>query len=211
MRVQTLVTNDPSSNSSNKPNTEMNEKQSSGSTKRKLTTILALCVAGLLSTSAATPPKQGETAPNFTLRTLDDRTVELRELTAKRRLVLVVLRGWPGYQCPICERQVRDLIGGTAKLKRHDVQMLFVYPGPADQLKARAQDFLQSKDWPPDFLFVTDPDYAFTNAYGLRWDAPNETAYPSTFIIDRKGTVQFAHVSREHADRIGLEQLLKQL
>lgn len=173
--------------------------------------LAALCLALSFPTRAATPPKAGDTAPNFSLKTLDDKTVELRELIAKRRLVLVVLRGWPGYQCPICERQVRDLIGGAAKLKTHDVQMLFVYPGPADQLKAHAQDFLQNKDWPSDFLFVTDPDYAFTNAYGLRWDAPNETAYPSTFIIDRKGNVQFAHVSKEHADRIGLEQLLKQL
>jgi hypothetical protein len=39
------------------------------------------------------------------------------------------------------------------------------------------------------------------NAYGLRWDAPHETAYPSTFILDRKGIVQFVKISHTHGDR----------
>ncbi len=189
----------------------MNEKQISGSTKRKLTAILALCVAGLLSTGAATPLKQGDTAPNFTLRTLDDKPVELHKLTAKSRVVLVVLRGWPGYQCPICERQVQDLMRHASQLKARGVQMLFVYPGPTTQLKAHAQEFLLNKDWPSDFLFVTDPDLTFTTSYGLRWSAPNETAYPSTFIIDRDAKVQFARVSKEHGGRVDSKELLKHL
>ena len=125
--------------------------------------------------------------------------------------MLVVLRGWPGYQCPFCERQVHDLVESAPQLKKRGIQMLFVYPGPADQLKAHAQEFLQNKDWPADFLFVIDPDYTFTNSYGLRWDAPKETAYPSTFIIDRDRTVRFAHVSKEHGGRVGAKELLKRL
>jgi peroxiredoxin Q/BCP len=145
------------------------------------------------------------------LHTLDDKPIELHKLTVKSRVVLVVLRGWPGYQCPICERQVRDLVGSAPELKKRGVQMLFIYPGPDNQLKAHAKEFLQSKDWPSDFIFVTDPDYGFTNAYGLRWNAPNETAYPSTFIIDRDGKIQFARVSKEHGRRVASTELLKQL
>ena len=125
--------------------------------------------------------------------------------------MLVVLRGWPGYQCPNCDRQVGDLMRSAPQLKRRGVRMLFVYPGPDDQLKAHAHEFLQNKDWPSDFLLVTDPDYIFTNAYGLRWEAPNETAYPSTFIIDRDAKVRFAHVSKDHGGRVGSEEILKHL
>jgi peroxiredoxin len=39
------------------------------------------------------------------------------------------------------------------------------------------------------------------NLYGLRWDAPNETAYPSTFVIDKKGKIVFSKVSSTHGDR----------
>lgn len=176
-----------------------------------MATALAFCLAGLLSASAAAPPKEGDRAPNFTLKTLDDKPVELQKLTEKSRVVLVVLRGWPGYQCPICERQVSDLVRSAQKLKERGVQMIFVYPGPAEQLKAHAQEFLQNKAWPSEFLFVTDPDFAFTAAYGLRWEAPNETAYPSTFIIDRDTKVRFAHVSKEHGGRVDANELLKQL
>ena len=177
----------------------------------KLVLFAALCLATSLSASAATQPKVGDAAPNFTLKTLEGKSVELQKLTAKSPVVLVVLRGWPGYQCPLCDRQVRDLIVNASQLKERGVQMLFVYPGPADQLKDHAQEFLHGKDWPTDFLFVTDPDYAFINAYGLRGDAPKETAYPSTFLINRDGKVQFAHVSKGHGDRVDSKQLLKQL
>src|SRR5262245_61677415 len=189
----------------------MNKKSTLPRMKRTLIPIFALCLAGLLSANAATPPKEGDAAPNFTLKTLDDKPVELQKLISKSKVVLVVLRGWPGYQCPICERQVQDLMRSAPQLRERDVQMLFVYPGPADQLKAHAQEFLKNKDWPREFRFVTDPDYSFTSAYGLRWDAPNETAYPSTFIIDRDGKMLFAHVSQEHGGRVGAKELLNHL
>ena len=48
---------------------------------------------------------------------------------------------------------------------------------------------------------MTDPDYTFTNAYGLRWDAPNETSYPSTFVVDRTSIVRFAQISNAHDGR----------
>jgi peroxiredoxin len=58
---------------------------------------------------------------------------------------------------------------------------------------------------------VVDPDYTFTNAYGLRWDAPRETAYPSTFVIDRARRVRFAHISHTHGDRVSAQRALDTL
>ena len=75
--------------------------------------------------------------------------------------------GWPGYQCPIWSRQVNDYIGKAAEFAKSGAQVLMVYPGPADQLKAHAAEFLTNRQWPANFLHVLDPDYAFTNAYGL--------------------------------------------
>ena len=162
----------------------------------------AVLVVSLLTAQAAATPKVGETAPNFTLNTLEDKPVDLNQLTAKKPVVLVVLRGWPGYQCPICTRQVQDFARNAAEFAAHGAQVVMVYPGPADDLKAHAREFLQNKEWPGDFLFVIDPDYTFTNTYGLRWEAKNETAYPATFIIAKDNNVRFAHVSMKHGDRV---------
>ena len=163
--------------------------------------------------SAAEPPKVGDKAPNFDLKTLDDQTVRLGELTAKGNVVLVILRGWPGYQCPVCDRQVHDFIATASGFAEAKAQLVFVYPGPAAELKARAEEFKswKGKQWPSEFLYVLDPDYALVNAYNLRWEALRETAYPSTFLIDTKCLVRFAKISRTHGDRTRASDILAEV
>src|ERR1051326_4915088 len=168
----------------------------------KLFGCATLLAISLFPVHADGPPAVGSTAPNFTLITLENKPIELQRLTAKKPVVLVVLRGWPGYQCPLCTRQVNDFVSHASEIDATGAQVLMVYPGPAADLKAHAQEFLQNKNWPKNFIFVMDPDYTFTKAYGLRWDAKNETAYPSTFIVDRENKVRFVHISKQHGDRL---------
>lgn len=172
-------------------------------------TFAVLSLAFTTCVVAATPPKVGDKAPDFMLQTLEDKAVKLSELTAKGKVVLVVLRGWPGYQCPLCTRQVRDFTGAAADFAKAGARVLMVYPGPSGQLKLKAQEFLGNAEWPKEFIFVTDPDFTMVNAYGLRWDAKSETAYPSTFVLDRKGMVQFAKISKSHGDRAQAAEVVK--
>ncbi len=173
--------------------------------------LAAFACMAPLAASAANSPRPGDRAPDFELKTLDDRAVRLSDLAAKSPVVLVELRGWPGYQCPVCTRQVHDYVASASRFKAAGVQVLMVYPGPAVELKAHAAEFLSDKSWPGDFLFVFDPDYSFTNSYGLRWEADRETAYPSTFIVDKEGIVRFAHVSRSHDDLVSADAALRAL
>jgi thioredoxin-dependent peroxiredoxin len=182
--------------------------------KNKILSLLAMVVfACSFALNAAEPPKVGDKAPDFALNTLDGQTVHLSNLTAKGKVVLIVLRGWPGYQCPICERQVEDYIASASKLDEAKARVIMVYPGPADALKAHAKEFLEMKGklWAKDFIFVIDPDYSMVNAYRLRWDVPRETAYPSTFVLDGKGVVRFEKISHTHGDRSRASDILKEL
>lgn len=171
---------------------------------------LGVLTAGNLAVPAAEPPQPGAPAPDFTLNTLDARAVTLSAETAGQPVVLVVLRGWPGYQCPFCTKQVQDFVQ-KAKAFAGQARVIMVYPGPAENLKAHAEQFLKDQQWPRDFLFLTDPDFAFTQAYGLRWDAPAETAYPSTFVIDGKRVVKFAMTSKSHGGRATATEVLTAL
>ena len=63
--------------------------------------------------AAAEPAKVGDTAPDFTLNTLDGKAVKLSAENAREPVVLVMLRGWPGYQCPLCTRQVHDFVANA--------------------------------------------------------------------------------------------------
>ena len=82
---------------------------------------------------------------------------------------------------------------------------------PAD-LGDKAKEFLAKQgELPANFNLVIDPDYKMTNQYGLRWDAPHETAYPSTFILDRKGIVLYRKISHAHGDRSSADEVLAEL
>ena len=126
-------------------------------------------------------------------------------------VVLLVLRGFPGYQCPICNTQVGQFLNRAKELQEAKASVVLVYPGPADGLKEHAAEFIRGKTLPDNFYFLVDPDYSFTNAYRLRWDAKRETAYPSTFVIAKDGQIKFAKVSMTHGGRASVEDVLQAL
>lgn len=178
--------------------------------------VLALICSslGVVAQNAPMPgptPKVGEKAPEFLLVSLDGTTVRLSDEIARGPVVLVVLRGWPGYQCPFCTRQFGDYLANASNFEKNSARVLFLYPGPADGLKEHARAFMASRELPAPFRILLDPDYSFTEAYGLRWDAPGETAYPSTFVVDRHGTVTFAQSSRGHGERVPAAAVLRVL
>ncbi len=167
--------------------------------------------AAAVSAEPAKAPREGYKPPDFTLNTLGGEPFTLYDQLKKSSVVLVVLRGYPGYQCPICMIQVGDLVKHAEQLAAANAHVVLVYPGPADNLDEKAAEFIKNRQLPENFSFVVDPDYAFTNAYGLRWDAPKETAYPSTFVIDRQGTVRLAVVSKTHGGRAKTADVIKLL
>ena len=77
-------------------------------------------LAFLLPVSAA-PPAIGEKAPDFTLSTPEGKQVRLSDTVAKGPVALVVLRGYPGYQCPYCNRQAQDLLQSSEEFAKAGV------------------------------------------------------------------------------------------
>ena len=183
--------------------------------------IAAAAVAACLWVTPARPaaqtapgtvtPAVGQTAPDFALAGIDGSTVRLSEQTARGPVVLVVLRGWPSYQCPFCTRQFGDYLSHAPNLEATGARVLLVYPGPAEGLREHAQALTADRPLPAGFRILIDPEYTFTRAYGLRWDAPKETAYPSTFVLDAGRRVTFARSSREHGDRVPVADVLAAL
>src|SRR5258708_5456281 len=167
----------------------MNRLIRAGSRSLQAFVAVILCTLSLGAGAVAAgdkPPAVGDEAKDFELSALSGAKVKLSELTAGGPVVVVVLRGYPGYQCPICTRQFGEFLGKADRFKTATAKVVFVYPGPSEKLKEHADEFVKGKDYPDHFQFLLDPDYTFTTAYGLRWDAKGETAYPSTFVINGK-------------------------
>ena len=156
-------------------------------------------------------PKIGEKAPDFTLGQIDGTKLTLSAELKSGPVVLIVGRGWVGYQCPFCNRQFGDFLKAARDIEAAGARVIWVYPGPAEDVQKRAQEFAAGKPFPANFRFVLDPNYAFTLSYHLRWDAPQETAYPSTFVIDRSGIVRYALVSTSHGGRASAADVIAEL
>jgi peroxiredoxin Q/BCP len=110
--------------------------------------------------AAAEPPKIGQQAPDFQLRTPLGEPVQLSKHIGNSTVVLVILRGYPGYQCPYCQKQVHDFIAHSAEFAAKNTSVILVYPGPSASLNQHAKDFLaQQPSLPTNVVLVTDPDY----------------------------------------------------
>jgi peroxiredoxin len=200
-------------------------------TSRRTMGLAALLAAGVfpVGTGAQTPmantapmgqmaptvtgqtPMVGQKAPDFALMSLDGAQVRLSQEVARGPVALVVLRGFPTYQCPFCTRQFADYLAHGDDFQATGAHVLFVYPGSPEGLNDHAKALVADRPVPASYRILMDPDYAFPLAYNLRWNAPKETAYPSTFVIDRHGMVTFAQISRVHGDRVPTADVLKAL
>ena len=159
-------------------------------------------------------PKEGSKIEDFSGITMNGAKFQLSKLIEKGTVVIVMLRGYPGYQCPVCSTQVAGYVANAEGfVKQRNTPVVFIYPGKVSNLEKRAKEFtapLEEKvDLPSNFIFVLDQDYAITNHLGLRWDEPKETAYPAAFVIDHDGYIQYAKVSDNHHDRATADEILE--
>jgi len=178
---------------------------------RKVIVMLLVLISGQVFAQNFANLAVGEEAPDFKLKTIQGKDVQLSELVNNQPVVLVVLRGWPGYQCPVCTQQVGNLVADADVYSKLGAAVLMVYPGPSDELQKHAKEFSEDYKFPDNFYFTIDPDYSMINKYGLRWDAAKETAYPSTFVINKKGEIVFSKISTSHGGRATNEEIFEAL
>jgi peroxiredoxin len=153
----------------------------------------------------------GKVAPDVELSTPARQKIKLSETVKTSPVVIVVLRGYPGYQCPICTQQVAELIKNQKELADANGRILLIYPAPQKMIEEKSKEFFANSELPKHFTVLLDPDLGFVNAYGLHRNAPNETAYPSTIIVDKTGAVRFLHVSKTHGDRVSSKEMVREL
>ena len=159
-----------------------------------------------------TQPEVGERAIDFELPVVGEKQfLRLSAEYQKGPVVVIILRGYPGYQCPICNRQVSSLANRARTLAKAAHRVILVYPGDATLLERHAEEFRGSRKLPAPLVIVRDDGMKMTQNWGLRWDAINETAYPATFIVDQNGRIAWKKVSVSHSGRSSTEEILKEL
>ena len=115
-------------------------------------------------------------APSIQMKTLDGKTVRLADL--KGRIVLIDF--WASW-CAPCTATFPALNALGQELKDQGVDVLAV---SQDEKRKELDAFLAGH--PPTLDVFTDPRGTASAAFGV-------TAIPSMFVVDRAGTIRFAH------------------
>ena len=141
----------------------------------------------------------------------DGSQTKLSDYAGKKNVILVFTEGFNGMLCPFCQTQTSRLVSNYEKFKERDCEVIVVYPGPDkhydDFVEAALKTEKKQVDKVP-FPIVLDKDFAATNYFDIK----SMLAHPSTYLIDKKGAVQFAYVGDDMtADRPSVKAMLERL
>ena len=144
------------------------------------------------------PPKLdllGETAPDFTLRQLDDKAFRLSEQKGK---YIVILDFWATW-CPPCQKSMPILEKVAAEFKDQGVILVGVNQG---EEKPLIKHFLELKNLK--LLAVMDELGMVAEQYKVE-------GLPKTVIVDKDGIIQSAHMGVVDGMEEALREELKAL
>ncbi len=133
---------------------------------------------------------------------------DLTALRGKKRVLLVVLRGFLGKVCEYCVAQTAALADAKDELDALNVEVLVIYPGARENVAAfealYEEEFGEEfGEGPPPYKVFYDEDLKLVRQLGIEGDL----ASPSTFLINKQGIVEYAYVGKNKADRPATNKL----
>ena len=130
---------------------------------------------------------QGKPAPDFTVKTAAGDTLKLSEFKGKKNVVLIF---YQGHFCAICGKQLNNIQFHIQDFRNQDAEIIAI---SADDIK-HAQLTLGERGL--SFHVVPDPNKDLIALYGVKNTSKN-IAWPSAFVIDKKGTVILSYASED--------------
>src|SRR5574337_233327 len=142
-------------------------------------------------------PEEGHLAPDFTLRTLEGKTVRLSEFRGQK---VVLINFWATW-CPPCRLEMPTMQQIYSEYKAKGFEILGVNIEPDAQQEIR--DFI--KELRLTFPILLDPDMKVTRKFRV-------IGLPVSILIDRQGIVRAKEVGYHDwttkASRTQIEKLL---
>ncbi|MBZ0093112.1 MAG: TlpA family protein disulfide reductase [Sulfuricellaceae bacterium] len=159
--------------------------------------LLALLLALAQANAFSAAPGEGRAAPDFTASRLDGqpgKPFALKDLRGK----VVYLDFWASW-CPPCRASFPVLDKMYSERKGQGLEVIGVNK---DQEPAEAAKFLA--EYPVSFPLLADRKDTLVTLFHVK-------AMPSAYIIDRKGTIRFAHLGFNRDTEAQIEAEVAQL
>lgn len=144
-----------------------------------LTVALLLALAGIAA--AADPPAVGAAAPDFTLKSQENKTVNLHDFKGQ----WVVLYFYPKDQTPGCTLEAHNFQHDQAQYEKLHAAIVGVSVDAVDS----HVEFCTKEGLT--FKLLADVDHKVVNMYGSTQKfGANEVAARNTFLVDPKGMIR---------------------
>lgn len=142
--------------------------------------VLLVALAGSV-VRAADPPAVNTSAPDFTLKSQENKTVSLHDFKGK----WVVLYFYPKDMTPGCTIEAHNFQADQSKYDKMNAAIVGVSVDPVDS----HVEFCTKENLT--FKLLADVDHKVVNMYGSTQKfGPAEVAARNTFIVDPKGTIR---------------------
>lgn len=161
--------------------------------------VLLFLISAFMFTSCAAPLKdtsgaevglrEGQMAPDFTLKNIDGKDVKLSEYRGK-----VVLLNFFGVWCPWCVKEMPGFANVYNEYKEKGVELLVVDVGDS---KMTLLNYLKSNNF--EIKPVLDSQEQVSALYKI-------SGFPTTYVIDEQGVTQKIH--RGYMDENNLRSIL---
>ncbi len=150
----------------------------------------------------------GKPMPFQTMKGVDGNDIDLTQFVGKKKVMIVVLRGFLGEVCCYCVAQTKALAQSRARLDELGVEVLVIYPGAKENEQSfeKAYKMTFNEGGPPYRVFY-DPDLSLVTQLGIEGDL----ASPSTLILDKDGKIVFFYKGEHRADRPAAKKLIEKI
>jgi peroxiredoxin len=164
----------------------------------------------------------GTAAPDASVFELEGASVQLAEIRAKHGATLVVF--YRGGWCPFCNFQIRELTKAFPDFQKRKVTPVVI---SVDRTEEAAKS---ERQYDIPFPVLSDPGLLAHRAFKVVHEAPqaefeklksmgidleassgkthHSIAIPSIFLVDRAGTIRWAHADLDYKVRPSIAQLL---
>jgi len=134
------------------------------------------------------PVTVGKKAPDFAAKTADGTPIKLSQFHGRKNLVLVF---YQGSFCSVCGAQLTNIQSHIADFKAQDAEILAI---SADDTTHAAQTVGEHG---LTFPVIPDAGKKIIGQYGIGNIVKKGIAYPSLFVVDKKGVVRLSFASPE--------------
>jgi peroxiredoxin len=134
------------------------------------------------------PVQVGKPAPDFSVKTADGKHLRLADFKGKKNVVLVF---YQGSFCSVCGAQLSNIQSHLSAFKDQDTDVIAI---SADD-EAHAMQSIGEHGLT--FNVVPDADKKIIKQYGVANVSKRGIAWPSLFVVDKKGIVQLSFASPE--------------